>query len=419
MQRTAIRGARLFDGLAARPGRPTVLVEDGRIVDVDLTGAAPPPHAEVVDLGDVTLLPGLVDPHQHLAFDPAGDPVRLRDADDATLLARMHRHARSALLAGITTVRDLGDRGYLGVALRERYRSGADIGPELLVAGPPVTPTDGHCWFLGGQADGIDGVRRAVADRVAHGVDIVKIMATGGMITPGFGMHESQYGRAELTAATVAAHAAGLPITAHAHGPAGIADAVHAGVDGIEHCTFVTADGLEPDWTTVAELAAAGTVVGVVEGWTPNGPPIPAAVTRLLDRYYAVLARMRAEGVRIVCGSDAGVGPRKPHDVLPYGVLLFGSIGFSNPEALAAATGWAAAGCGLGGRKGRLLPGFDADLLAVAGDPVQQLGALLDVRAVFRAGVAVRVDGDPGSQRVESRKNRTISADASGPIGSV
>ena len=371
-----------------------MLVENGCIADVDLTGAEPPAGVAVVDLGDVTLLPGLVDPHLHLAFDPNGDPLRqLLDDSDDVLLARMHRHAQVALRAGITTVRDLGDRGYLGVALRERYRTGGEIGPEVLAAGPPVTPTRGHCWFLGGQADGIDGVRRAVAERAARRVDIVKIMATGGMLTPGFGMHESQYGPAELAAAAAAAHDAGLPITAHAHGPRGIADAVRAGMDGIEHCTFVTATGIEPDWGTVAELAAAGTVVGAAEAWLPDGPPVPPVVAELLDRYLVVLARMHAEGVRIVGGSDAGIGPRKPHDVLPHCAVLFGSIGFSNPEALAALTGHAAAGCGLGHRKGRLLPGFDADLLVVAGDPLRRLDALFDVRAVFRGGIAVPLDG--------------------------
>ena len=285
---TAIRGVRLFDGLAMRPGRPTVYVADGCITDVDLTGAPPPAAARVLDLGDVTLLPGLVDPHLHLGFDPAGDPVRqMLVDDDSTLLARMHRHGQTALRAGITTVRDLGDRGYLGVALRDRYRSTGELAPEVLAAGPPVTPTGGHCWFLGGQADGVDGVRWAVAQRAARRVDIVKIMATGGMLTPGFGMHESQYGPAELAAAAEAAHQAGIPITAHAHGPRGIADAVHAGMDGIEHCTFVTATGVEPDWRTVAELAAAGTVVGAAEAWLPDGPPIPpggrGAAGALLD----------------------------------------------------------------------------------------------------------------------------------------
>ena len=129
-----IRGARLFDGLAARPGRPSVFVEDGRIMDVDLTGAEPPTHATVVDLGDVTLLPGLVDAHVHLCFDPATDPVQqMLNGDDATVLDRMRRNARRALRAGITTVRDLGDRDYLALSLRDCDPAG----PEPLPGSSP------------------------------------------------------------------------------------------------------------------------------------------------------------------------------------------------------------------------------------------------------------------------------------------
>jgi imidazolonepropionase-like amidohydrolase len=381
-----IRGARLFDGTTLRQGRGIgVLVAGGRITDVDLSGEAPPDGARLVELGDVTLLPGLVDSHLHLCFDPAGNVVeQMRHDSDALLLQRMHAHAQEALHAGITTVRDLGDRRYLGLALRERYAADPTAGPEVLVAGPPITPAGGHCWFLGGEADGLDALLLAVAERADRGVDVVKIMATGGMLTPGRGLHESQYARHELAVVADAAHRAGLPLTAHAHGPRGIADAVAAGADGVEHCTFVAAAGIEPDWSTVAALAEAGTFVGATEAWLPDGPPIPGG--ELVQQSWANLARMHREGVRIVCCSDAGIGPRKPHDVLPHGVALLSSLGVRSVDALAAVTSVAADACGLTGRKGRLLPGHDADVLAVAGDPTARPAALLDVRAVFRAG---------------------------------
>jgi imidazolonepropionase-like amidohydrolase len=324
-----------------------------------------------------------VDAHVHLAFDPTGHPlVDVLGVDDEVLLSRMRSNAARALAAGITTMRDLGDARYLTGRLRSAWTGG----PELLMSGPPITRRGGHCWFLGGEADGVDGVRAAVAQRVAAGVDVIKIMATGGLMTPGFGVHESQYGPAELRAACEAAHDCGLAVTAHAHGPQGIAESVAAGVDGVEHATFLTANGVELDAGTVDRLAAAGVFVGATEAWLPGGPPLPPADVVRLEQCRANVVRMQRAGVRVVCSSDAGVGSRKPPDVLPHGVVLFASLGFSTVEALAAATSVAARACGVGSRKGRLAPGFDADILAVAGDPTTDVRALLDVRAVFRAG---------------------------------
>jgi len=384
----AIRAAGLFDGRAVVRGRVTVLVADGRIVDVDPSGADPPAGAQPVELAGATLVPGLIDAHVHLVFEPTCADVvdDMRTAGDAALLARARTNAARALAAGITTVRDLGDRRYLLDSLRAGF---AATGPEVLWSGPPITPTRGHCWFLGGEADGAAGIRAAVADRADRGVDVVKIMATGGMLTPGFGIAESQYGTAELAGAAQAAHEAGLPVTAHAHGTQGIADSVTAGIDGVEHCTFSTADGVTLDERTVERLAAAGTFVSATEAWSPHGAPFPPAVARRRDGVWHTIAAMHRAGVRLVCSTDAGVAPRKPHDALPHGAILFGGLGFTNVEALASVTSVAAAACAVGDRKGRLAPGYDADLLAVGGDPTHDLRALLDVRAVFRAGKRV------------------------------
>ncbi|WP_285748285.1 amidohydrolase family protein [Lentzea sp. NBRC 105346] len=344
-----------------------VFIEDGRIVSV--TPDAPGP---VTDLGDVTLLPGLVDAHSHLAFRPPLDIEQLTTDDDEALLKRMRTHAQQALRAGITTVRDLGDRNYLGLTLRAEQD-----GPELLVSGPPITTPGGHCWFLGGATT---DVRAAVRERVERQVDVIKVMATGGSVTPGSSMQESQFTLDELRVIVDTAHDAGIRVTAHAHGAQGIADAVRAGVDGIEHCTFI---GAEPDWTTVAAIAEAGIFVGVTVGRTP---PSPRA-----DAIRAMYARMHRDGVRLVCSSDAGITARKPHDVLPLVVPEFVSFTESTPTAgLKAVTSLAAQSCGVGHRKGRIAPGYDADLLAVSGNPVADLQALTGVHAVFRAGQRIR-----------------------------
>ncbi|MGH9022696.1 MAG: amidohydrolase family protein, partial [Acidimicrobiia bacterium] len=252
--RLIVRADRLWDGdrlwrhaAVVVEGESIAAVEMGR---VELS-PGPSPDMEVIDLADVTLIPGLVDAHQHLCFDPFGDRIaRIEHDDDETLFDCVRRAGATALRAGITTVRDLGDRGYLALRLRELSGAEPQLGPTVVASGPPITPTRGHCWFLGGEADGPLEVRAAVAERAANGVDVVKIMATGGLMTPGSGLHKPQYEAATLAVATRTAHAHGLPITAHAHGPQGIADAVEAGVDGIEHATFLTEDGIDFDPAT-------------------------------------------------------------------------------------------------------------------------------------------------------------------------
>jgi imidazolonepropionase-like amidohydrolase len=384
----AVRAARLFDGTTTHAEFPLVFIERTRIVDVDLTGAHPSHEVPVVNLGDATLMPGLIDAHVHLAFDPARTTHEvMADEPESTLLERMHRHAEQYLSAGITTVRDLGDRDGLAVRLRRQYAGHEPLGPEILAAGPPLTRTDGHCWYLGGEADGPDGVRNAVLDRVSRGADVIKIMATGGVTTPGWGPHESQYSQNELTTAARTAHAYGRPITAHAHGRDGITAAVAAGVDGIEHGSSFTADGIDPDWDTVEAMATAGTFVGITEAWSPDGPPVSAAMRQRLERRCGIFTRMHRSGVRMVCCSDGGLSPRKPHAILAHGIVHCGAnLGFTNTEALSSATSVAARSCGLGHRKGVIAAGYDADLIAVPGNPLEDLRPVVNPTTVIRAG---------------------------------
>ncbi len=401
----AIRSARLFDGVAdqLRP-RPLVLVDGGRIADVDVTGADPPEGAELVDLGDATLLPGLIDSHAHLVLDASSDPVgHLADTSDEALLADCRARARAALAAGVTSLRDLGDRRFITLQLREELSAHPERGPQLLVSGPPVTSPGGHCWFLGGEAAGVEGVRAAVRALAERGVDVVKAMVTGGNLTPGSVIWQSQYGPTELAAAAEEAHQAGLAVTGHAHGAQGIAEAVAAGFDGIEHGLFLTAGGVRQDPAVVDQLAARRVVVSVTAAQNqPLGQPPPGmelgsdlarrfeALAKQLEQFVAAVLRLRAAGVPLTMSSDAGIGPHKPHDVLPWGPGLARGVGFSGAEALRMVTSVAADACRVGDRKGRIAPGYDADLLAVDGDPLADPAAVREVVAVFRAGHRVR-----------------------------
>jgi imidazolonepropionase-like amidohydrolase len=228
-----------------------------------------------------------------------------------------------------------------------------------------------------------------VRERADRGVDVIKMMATGGGITSGSQMWDQQFGLDELRAAVEEAHRAGLPITAHAHSPEGIADAVEAGFDGIEHCTFFGAEGIDVDPSLVRRIAEAGTVVTLTLGAVP-GTPLTDEQKKHIPAFIAGLAALREAGVTLLCGSDSGIFAAKPHGAYVNSVeAMVTMAGLSPVEALRSATSLPAKALGLGDRKGRIAPGYDADLIAVGNDPVRDIGTLRDVRTVFHAGIPV------------------------------
>ncbi|HEV7709608.1 MAG TPA: amidohydrolase family protein [Asanoa sp.] len=387
---TAVRAARLFDGTGdALTPNPVVTVDPGTGLIVSV-GTAPPDGADVVDLGSATLLPGLVDGHVHLAFDASVDPVAaLADRDDEAAYAAMVEAGRRTTAGGVTTVRDLGDRGYLSLRLRDAARTDRTL-PTIVASGPPITTPGGHCHYLGGAAAGVEGVRAAVREHAERGVDVIKIMASGGNITPGSRPESSQFTADELRAAADEAHAHGLPITAHVHGLQAVRDSLAAGVDGLEHVTLMTVDGIDPmPDDLVAALAAAPVTVGLTLGMVvrPGGPPPPGGMLARIPAIILNVQKMYAGGVDLIAGTDAGLGPGKPADVLRSAVgMLTAWVGMTPAEALRASTSRAATVIGLGERKGRIAPGYDADLLAVDGDPLTDPAAIDRIRAVYVRG---------------------------------
>jgi imidazolonepropionase-like amidohydrolase len=383
---TVVRAGSLFDGVSATLLTDPVLVIDGpTIVAVD-RGVEPPPGADIVDLGGATLLPGLIDTHVHLAFDASADPVgALAGRDDDAVVAAMSAAGRAALRGGVTTVRDLGDRDFLSLGLR-----GADL-PTIVAAGPPITTPAGHCHFLGGGTEPTpEAVRIAVRERAERGVDVIKVMASGGTMTPGTRQELSQFTADLLRAVVDEAHRLGLPVTAHAHGTPAIRDALDAGVDGIEHVSFWSADGIDDPGDLVRRIADSRTAVGITGGVLPMpGVAPPPPVVMRMPRIIANTRGLFEAGAHIVLGTDAGIGPPKPHDVLRYAIAQTAQIAMQPVVALRVATSTAAAACGLADRKGRLAPGFDADILAVDGNPLADLGALHNIRAVFARGTRV------------------------------
>jgi len=386
----ALRGARIFDGTGSPASDDATLIMDGdRIASV---GGPIPEGATVVDLPGATLLPGLIDTHVHLAFDASADPVaRLAERDAAETFTAMGVAARRAARGGVTTVRDLGDVGYLSLGIRDAARSDHTL-PQVVAAGVPITTPGGHCHFLGESAAGVDGVRAAVRARQEWGVDVIKVMASGGNMTPGSRPELPQYTLEELRAIVEEAHGLGLPVTAHAHGTQAIVDAVAAGVDSLEHVSFMTADSVDdiPDGL-LSEIVARGVALSLTLGrHLVEGASMPPAMLTRLPRLMANAARMCASGARIVVGTDAGIAPLKPHDVLRTSLVQLAQIGMGPEQALHAITGRAAEVIGLGDRKGRLAPGYDADVLVVDGDPVTDPEAIHHIRAVYVRGTALK-----------------------------
>jgi imidazolonepropionase-like amidohydrolase len=388
----AIESDAVFDGERFLPDGAVVIVEGRQVRSVNPRATELPVGCEVLRFPGTTLLPGLIDMHVHLCCDSgAGALDRIPEFSDAELVTVIENALAAHLRSGVTTVRDLGDREWAVIDWRDRNRVSAL--PTVLGSGPPITSPHGHCANMGGEARGVEQLRRAVGERAERGADIVKIMASGGANTPGTDPAGVQFGVEEIRAVVEESHARGLGVTAHAHSLAAIKNAVAAGVDGIEHCTFVTADGIDVAGSVVADLVASATTVCPTLGAVPGATPPPGVLEMMrrtglsLEQRGQTVARLHGAGVRIVSGSDGGISVGKPHGIMPEAVISLVDGGVSPAEALATATSLAAAACGLGDRKGRVRAGYDADLLVVEGDPRAGVTALRDVRAVFLRGI--------------------------------
>jgi imidazolonepropionase-like amidohydrolase len=383
-----LTGLRIWDGFSSDyvPGCDAIAVENGRIRAIGSADALLG-SGEVRDFGGAVVIPGLIDAHVHLCLDPdIRDPSLqsrgTRDEELAAMAARAHGMAR----AGITTARDLGGGQHLELALRDRIRDGALPGPRLLCAGQPVTSVRGHCHFWGGEAADLDAARAVIARQAAAGVDLVKVMATGGSMTAGTRPRDAQFDDATLAAIVAEARGRGYAVAAHCPGTAGIRGAVGAGVTTIEHCSWVGESGWGSDYD--ADAAAAIAARGI---WV--SPTINAGWQRFVGREDDFATRvstnlkaMRALGVRYVASTDAGI-PNVRHADLPKALPVFAHFaGLTPVEALRSATSESAQALGIDDLTGTLTPGFAADLVVVDGDPLADLACLARPVAVMTRG---------------------------------
>jgi imidazolonepropionase-like amidohydrolase len=403
-----LRAARVIDGTGAAPiANGEVVVTDDRIVAVGRQGAVTEPAgARVIDLGDATLLPGFIDAHVHIIGralnDPGSNDAAVRDFPGFGAILGAE-NARRTLMNGFTTVRVLGSPNFDDVALRTAIDGGYAVGPRMQVAAHAIGITGGHCDENGfrpglmdrdyreGVADGLETVRAAVRYQAKYGADVIKMCATGGVLSEGDAVGVPQYTQEEMDALVAEAHKLERPVAAHAHGAEGIKMAVRAGVSSIEHGSFLDEEGARMmaarGTFLVPTLSAGETVMAAADRGVLTGLRAQKARDAGAAMRHAIRIAVAA-GVPIALGTDAGVGP---HGANGHEFTLMAEWGGMTPmQVIIAGTSNAAKLLGWQNRIGTLAPGKLADVVAVAGDPMQNVRTLETATFVMKNGVVYK-----------------------------
>lgn len=412
-----LKAARMFDGKSdalVKPG--LVVVTDAKITGIG-SGATIPAGAEVIDLGDATLLPGFIDAHTHLTSMFSED-YRQRELDELqkTIAERAidaTANARVTLMAGITTVRDVGSSDYLDVGLRNAIRDRVVPGPRMLVTVHALGATGGHCdgengfreGLFGRESGPLDGVingpeqaRYAVRLDHKYGADMIKVCATGGVLSLTDDVDTPQLTQEELNAIVDEAHALRRKTAAHAHGAEGAKRAIRAGIDSIEHGTFLDDEALDlmkqHGTFLVPTLMAPHVFADLIEKGTYIPPPVLAKAKAAIAAVQQMFQRALAKGVKIGLGTDAGV---YPHGRNTEEFHLMADLGMKPIAALKAGTSADAELLGLADKIGTLEPGKLADVVAVPGDPVENIRQTEHVFFVMKEGVIYKNDRGPAA----------------------
>jgi imidazolonepropionase-like amidohydrolase len=390
------RNARLLDGTGAPPRAGVdVLIEGSRIAAVG-TNAAPRAGAEVIDIDGRTLMPGLIDCHVHLIF--RGDPDEVAKVPTTATPVWAWNAAENAartIAAGVTTVRDLGTIDVVSLLLRDAVAAGRMPGPRIRAAGAALCMTGGHGWWIGRQADGADEMRKAVREQLRAGADCIKLIATGGVMTPGVDPRSPQLTEEELRAGVDEAHKAFRRVAAHAQATAGIKNALRAGVDSIEHGIYLDDEALEemrargtflvPTLVAPENISAFGVAAGVPAYMVEKSD-------QARDAHRESFRRALRAGVRIAMGTDAGT-PFNRHGANAQELGLMVDCGMSPLDALVAATSNAADLLDLLDETGTVEPGKSADLLILDGDPLADITLLAApdrIAGILRGGQWVK-----------------------------
>lgn len=389
-------GGTVFDDDARTFRRADAVCREGRIEALAESVTAPQ-GALAIDCSGKYLLPGLIDCHVHITG--SGDPTELNTANTTPLATRAWRAARYAeqtLMAGFTTVRDLGAADQLNIHLASAIESGLLRGPRMLAAGLGITMTGGHgSGFIATEADGPDAVRKAVRQQLRSGATAIKLFASGGVMTPGVDPRSPSFTEDELRAGVEEAHKAFRIVGAHAQATEGVKNAIRAGVDSIEHGVWLDDEAIHlmcergtylvATFTAPWQIAHRGTEAGipafmVAKGW------------QVLDSHEQSIRAAIKAGVRMAMGTDQGTPMNHPGENAQE-IIRLAALGLSPAAALLASTAWAAELLRISDRTGRIRPGLAADLLVLDTDPLADIGVLANqsaIRAVIQAGAIVR-----------------------------
>jgi imidazolonepropionase-like amidohydrolase len=401
---TLIHAGALIDGRADRASGPvTIVIEQDRITAVERGHRAPGEGDTLIDLAQSTVLPGLMDMHTHLTQElgPTSYINRFTlNAPQVTLRSTVY--ARRTLEAGFTTVRDLGDSHNISIALRDAIARGEVVGPRMFTSGKSIATTGGHADPTNGWAsdrvtaagpregviNGVADARQAVRQRYQDGADLIKVTATGGVLSLAASGQNPQFADDELEAVVATARDYGFHVAAHAHGAEGMKRAIRAGVHSIEHGTYMDDEAIrlmkERGTWYVATILAGRFVAekAAVPGYFPSVVQPKAA--EIGPKIQDTFARAHRAGVRIVFGTDCGVGPHGDN-AREFGFMVEG--GMSPMNAIRSATSVAAEFLGIQDRLGTIEPGKLADIIAVHGDPLADISRLGAVHFVMKEGV--------------------------------
>lgn len=393
---TGFVNGRVFVGDGKVLEHATVLVEGDRIVKVGKGKTAVPRGADKISLDGGMLFPGFIDCHVHLCLDGSPDPTAtlMKDPVPITTL-KASRLAHNTLMSGVTMVRDMGGKEAIDICLRDAIRSGLILGPRMLVSRQMVCMTGGHGWQFGREADGPDEVRKAAREQIRGGADLVKFMATGGVLTQGVEPGAAQFTEEELRAGIEEAHKAGRKTATHAMGTQGILNALRAGIDSIEHGVHMNDETISimkkkgipfiPTLSALFHIENKGVEAGI--------PAYAVEKTRRVKPHHLKSIRMAREaGVMVAAGTDAGT-PFNEHGQNVGEMIFLVEQGYSPPDALRAGTSLAARVLGVEKDFGTVEEGKVADLVVVRGNPLEDIKALLtSVAVVMQGGKVVKND---------------------------